>query len=415
VAAASSLTQHGITWHFAGDITSGSFANGDHWVVGPVTLMRITPEDTTLSDDTDLHGTVLNPQPDTKAPYEQGWDSRIEDGTRYQRNLNIARTLPRSIPPATSVVSVRSYPTHRDRRKLWIRDAAVLTVLASPPPGGSFRPPYAGTDKTIVARVAAIDLQRLESLPTVRSAPRPDAFRGAFQQPLLDVVSQWGNSGVKNANAGANYGRDITREVADAVLFLNLNQKPEHKRALLVRVLQRGIDTYGLARAGMVWYPNGGHNSGRKLPLLFAGWMLSHDDMLAWADGGRHRIFQEDLQHFYIGQEDVDTPRRGKGLKAYTRDMVGLAEWASNPLTERAQTGSEWDKRYRNVNGSVNTGVVLAARIMGLREAWNCDPFFDYIELRYWPQEKLRTEGVTIPAFHRELWLALDNRNGDSR
>jgi hypothetical protein len=40
---ATSVTQWGITWHFNHDYTVGHYANGDFWVLGPVTIDSITP------------------------------------------------------------------------------------------------------------------------------------------------------------------------------------------------------------------------------------------------------------------------------------------------------------------------------------------------------------------------------------
>jgi len=39
----SSLTQHGITWKFDKQYETGTFANGDYWVVGPITVTSISP------------------------------------------------------------------------------------------------------------------------------------------------------------------------------------------------------------------------------------------------------------------------------------------------------------------------------------------------------------------------------------
>ncbi|MCK5879158.1 MAG: hypothetical protein KAH24_05240 [Holophagae bacterium] len=42
--AGSSVTQYGITWTFKGAPKTGQYANGDTWVVGPVTVVSITNE-----------------------------------------------------------------------------------------------------------------------------------------------------------------------------------------------------------------------------------------------------------------------------------------------------------------------------------------------------------------------------------
>lgn len=403
VTAATHLSQHGITWTFDRDYRSGQFANGDHWVVGPVKIVKITPADSNLKDGTDLHGAVLNPMPSLRRPYVQSWDSRIGSSMKYDRAQNVARKLPLTIPAGSSLVSSVSFPSPRSG--LCLSDAAVLTVLGSAPPAGSFRPPYAGTDKTIPGNVANLNLSVFRSLPPINGTSGFSFLNNAFKQPMIDVVGQWNNSAVKNANAGPNYGRDIAYQAGSAALYLNLNVPAEQKKALLIRYVQRGIDTYGLAKAGMVWAPNGGHNNGRKLPMLIAAKALGHADMLAWSDGQKHLIFQEDMQHFYVSPTDVSTKRTKSGSIPYARSMIGMPEWASNPVNERDQTGSEWNKPYRINNGSVNTGVVLAVEMMGLRKAWNWEPLFDYITNRYWPTEGITpTTKVTIPPPHRLLW-----------
>ena len=59
----SRISQFGITWTFDKDYTVGQFANGDYWVVGPVTIIEITP----ISEDDGagriVHGSMLNPSP----------------------------------------------------------------------------------------------------------------------------------------------------------------------------------------------------------------------------------------------------------------------------------------------------------------------------------------------------------------
>jgi hypothetical protein len=368
-----------------------------------VKIVKITPADTNLKDSTDLHGAVLNPKPDVGGPYFQSWDSRIGSGMRYERSLNVARNLPLTVPAGSSLVSSASFSSPRDG--LCLSDAAVLTVLGSAPPAGSFRPPYAGSDKTIPGNVANLNLSVFRSLTPIGGTSAYAFLNNAFKQPMIDVIGQWQNSVVKNANAGPNYGRDIAYQTGSAALYLNLNIPADQKKALLVRLVQRGIDTYGLAKAGMVWAPNGGHNSGRKIPMLIAAKTLGHADMLAWCNGQKHLIFQEDMQHFYVSASDVSTKRTSAGSVAYSKAMIGMPEWASNPINERSQTGSEWNKPYRINNGSVNTGTVLAVEMMGLRKTWNWEPLFDYITNRYWPIEGLTpTTKVTIPPSHCLLW-----------
>ncbi len=38
------ISQYGITWTFDKPVKSGQFITGDWWVIGPVTIVKITPE-----------------------------------------------------------------------------------------------------------------------------------------------------------------------------------------------------------------------------------------------------------------------------------------------------------------------------------------------------------------------------------
>lgn len=416
--AATSVGQFGITWVFDRNYPVGQFANGEYWVVGPVTITRITPQDPNPDDNIDLNGSMVNPAPDVAAPYAQGWDSRVHN-TAYDRTLNLARQLPARVEPGSSILTATSYPNAPTRRGLYISDAAALTVLASAPPEGSFRPPYSGSDKTIPGTVADLDLTIFQSLPPVPRSPKLSSFDDKFRQPMIDIIGQWENSHLKNAGAGPNYGRDIAISVGTAALSLNLAYDSEAKLPLLIKIVQRGIDTYGLAKAGMRWFPNGGHNTGRKLPLLIAAKALAHEDMLEFGDAQKHFIFQEDMQHWYIDESDVRTPRSDSSMAPFDATMIGLPEWASDPIVQRHRTSSGWPKPYRIVNGVGNTGLVIAAELMGLRDEWNWEPLFRYIHERFLPNEGLSpTSSQRIPVFHRNIWLTyleFASPNTDSR
>jgi hypothetical protein len=199
--AATSVSRSGITWTFDKNYTTGQFANGDYWVVGPVKIVGISPKDSNLSDSTDLHGSVVNPLPDTSSPYVQSWDSRVGGGTTYDRSRNVARQLPLTLAAGNSLVSVNSFASPNGNG-LHMADAAVLTVLSSAPPSGSFRPPYAGTDKRIPGNVADLNLTIFRSLAPVSGTPSFSSFDGPFNQPFLDIIAQWPNSSVKAANGG---------------------------------------------------------------------------------------------------------------------------------------------------------------------------------------------------------------------
>ena len=67
--AESQLSQFGITWKFDRDYIVGQFANGDYWVLGPVTIVDITKP----SNMPERDGSMINPVPSL----QHGYDGRV--------------------------------------------------------------------------------------------------------------------------------------------------------------------------------------------------------------------------------------------------------------------------------------------------------------------------------------------------
>jgi len=74
-AVANQISQYGITWTFDKDYRVGQFANGDHWVVGPVTIVCISPASIVTAGRT-INGSMLDPVSG------QGFDSGASAITR---------------------------------------------------------------------------------------------------------------------------------------------------------------------------------------------------------------------------------------------------------------------------------------------------------------------------------------------
>jgi hypothetical protein len=89
-----SVTQYGITWTFAEPALAGRFVTGDWWVVGPVTVVSITPTPTA-----ERHGSVVNPP----AGDTQGYDARISGF-----DASLRAQFPLTLAPRQSLVSTAS-------------------------------------------------------------------------------------------------------------------------------------------------------------------------------------------------------------------------------------------------------------------------------------------------------------------
>ena len=156
-----SVSRHGITWYFDREYPTGTFANGDPWVVGPLTIIFIDPPSIKEGNGRIINGSMLNPEPE----HIQGYDSQAFGGGEngwYDPALNRGRPSgallsednPLIISQNASLVSCISIPALHNGYHNQLGTMAVLTVLNEAPTAGSFRPGYAGSAKALSATVA---------------------------------------------------------------------------------------------------------------------------------------------------------------------------------------------------------------------------------------------------------------------
>lgn len=386
---ADAIEQFGTAWTFRGEHEAGRYVNGDWWVVGPVEIVEISPR--SLRGERVKNGAMINPK---GGPVRQGYDSATYGSRaegRYDDALNAALDVgadnPLTLDPGSSLISSISHDEPGARPQL--RSAAILTVLDAPPPEGSFRPPYCGSDKASYWNVAQVDPSRLATLEATRGAPAVRDMEDQFERPWIDHVSGWMGRDIHPSENMPDYGRDIARRIGDAALLLNTDLPLARKERLLVSFLQLGVDLYGVARDGGSWAADGGHASGRKLPILMAGLLLGDPAMLAVETTSEAR-FGEDDQTFYVEETAPGVMNEGAG--SYRMTDRGLPEWGIRHAYQAERDDPSWDARYRTCcTASAWTGAVLAAHAMGLRDLWGHEALFDYQD-RY------------MAAEHRERW-----------
>jgi len=379
---ASSLSQFGITWTFDAPYPVGQFANGDWWVVGPVTIVAINPPST--SGSRTMNGSMVNPDPrkqsqayDTTMYAQYAWPGSYLASKNAA--LDVSSSNPLVLPPNSSLVSTVSKSTPMVRPQL--QGAAILTVLTAPAPIGSFRPAYCGDNKSIEFNVSQLDYSKLASLAPVGTTPPLATVEQWFERPWIDHVPDWIGRYTHPAENMPDYGREMCDEIGTAALMLHLNFTNAQKQKLLTRFVQLGIDFYGVVEAGGLnnWPAGGGHHSGRKWPILFAGLMLNDFDMSNIGFDSRV-AFNEDGQTFYVAQTSPGVYNCGFG--GYGPQDVGLAEWGNQHAKNKGQDDSTWfGNPYRTCcTANVWWGEVLAAYIMGSKALWNHDALFDYLD-----------------------------------
>ena len=357
VQTANSITRDEITWTFDQAYQVGQFVNGDWWVVGPVTIASITKPHSTLG----LDGSMVNPMPTD----QHGYHSPLNG---YVAAVDVSRSLPLSLPPGSSIISTISWVggepgapavnASTGSTRPGLRSAAVLTILGSVPPAGSFRPPYCGNAKPIHSS-ASLRPQILPSLAPVPSTPNIAVAEANLEHVFLDHKMLWTGSYLHQSNGLPHYGRNLSARINDASLMLMLDEAQiGSKDTLIIRVVQLGIDLHAIAvNGGYHGDDGGGIGPGRKWPILLAGLLLGDADMQGIGTTLPTEAFQEDCQTYYTSGA---TPTWGE-------------RHCSRPWTDPGKTSYQWCCTANSWGGAV-----LSARILGARAMWNHDPLFDY-------------------------------------
>ncbi len=398
------ISQYGITWTFEQPARVGQFVNGDWYVVGPVTIKTIDPRplygneiprreldrmDRERPESQRVrNGFMLNPSAEMKVAYDSG--------VRNWFDASLIQKLPVTMKPGDSLVSTISMPKNlvlhaQLRNKIErgvddsspIRTAAVLTCVSTPQPADAFRSAFCDRQQRIYL---ARNLKR-ELLPTAtatKSMPKVQQYIRFTQRPWVGTGFFGFEEPVENM---PQYGLEYGRVVGIAALLLCADLKPGEKEPLLVNLVQVGIDLGGMVRAGHPgWTGWGGHGSGRKLPIVFAGTLLG-DDELACISGSYPKVsFGEDEQTAYgdcwtgakvvfAGHSGIDAATgegrsRGNGWGPY--EHIPPSQW---------KDGQNTSESYRRCCTSVGwVAQALALRLMHAERAWDHDAFFDYVD-----------------------------------
>ena len=431
-----SVYQYGVTWTLENPARVGRFANGDWYVVGPVTVVAISPKPL-YGDEVKnpsarevqkqkgnycRNGSVLNHPPTVTS----GFDSRVTEARRY--NPASSACLPIAMKPGDSLVSsISKGPGDGD---YFVRSYSVLTCLRDPVPADAFRPSFCDSDRAIYL---SRDLRR-DLLPRLALPPAPSAedvaelriktYPPKVQDSVNTFARTWVDTdffmGAQAEYQGGGYGRWVAEHGARAVLLLCLDLKPEEREPLLVNYTQYAIDLWGPVKHGFSgWVAHGGWGSGRKLPLVFGGIMLGDEKMANVSKTCPKAAFQEDRQTMH---DDCWT---GAGVVYFghvgTRamDPADRTPAAWGPYEHLHPTRwIDWiGEAYRGSMTS-NTWVAeaLAVRILQAEKQWNYDAFLDYCDRwmtepdpSYNNEVSFTIQGNAWDPFFKQMWRAYRN------
>lgn len=281
--AATSISQHGITWTFDKEYLAGQFANGDFWVktddtTGHVTITSMSP-DTTTFEVIDRGTYIVNGWQVNPGTTGQAFDQR-GDGW----DADLLPSIPYNASGGESIVKSRSRLEqclgNEPLCKPQLQTIAVLTVVSEVPPDGGasvFRPPYVGTAKPMRA-LTEIRWDRIPSLAPVANMPTLQSVVDSVGKPQADHKRGLNQQHRPSDNLPF-YGGTINLVQGDAVLRIMMNDSREDKKAAVIAVLQGGIDYYHFIVEGQTWPRGGGEQPGRILLPLFASYILDDSAM----------------------------------------------------------------------------------------------------------------------------------------
>ena len=387
------ITQFGITWKLREPVEVGRFVTGDYYVVGDCDVVSINPP-----PGNTRNGSELNPPLMDGA---SGYDSR-EEGGRYDPKLSAP--LPIHMKPGDALISTVSasdkefqkipdWLRKADKSDCPVRSACVLTCLASAVPADAFRPSYCDrSQKIYLARNLKRDLlpslpYGKDTFPTEQALVTLKELEDHYTRVWLDLVFF---SFDAPADYQPQYGRELGRAAGVASLALMTDLPPERKEKLLIGFVQNGIDLWGIVRAGFHGWPGfGGHGTGRKWPIVFAGIMLGDDEMASPNKIYPNCQFGEDMQTLYkrcwtganvvyAGHQGVD--KNGNDVNTQT---IGWGQYEHLQPKDWPVWSEEpgMGEGYRRGCTSIAwVGEALAARIMHAEKYWNHDAFFSYVD-----------------------------------
>lgn len=384
------IKQYGITWTLEGNPTKGRYINGDWWVVGPVTVKNISPK-STKNNTQWINGSMLNPTP--ARVKLQGYDQRAYRNQTFDLSLNVANQLPLRISPGNTLVSTVSVDpevTFKNgvaiRHRPIIKTCSLLTIVNNPPPDGSFRPAYTPGDKAAKFNIETIraNKDKLANLELADPLPNIELLKTNILKCWLDHVPNDSVRYIHPKNHMEDYGRDMASDLGEVALLINSNLPWEEKEPLIIGFVQYGIDTMGILdqpKGKIAFVANGGHSSGRKLPVIIAGVLLNDPHMMTV--GFRDYAFQEDHQTFYVQMSDVLLTNRIKDARAQFRQYevsdINTPEWGIRHKLEPRRDNAHKSATYRDCCTAICwSGTVLTLYIMDLKPLWNHQVFFDY-------------------------------------
>ncbi len=392
------FTQRGVTMTLVAPAEYGFFANGEYQIELPFTIATITP-DFSLGA-----GAQIN-----SMPYgTQGLRDHVNYPT-YSAAANVKENLPWLVDEECTIIIAA--PVDYGITKAEFSTGVFFTAVTAIRPAGSFRPPYAGTDKSMGYTEDDMTGFVFPGLTLLDPDHEPDLdwLLDATLHPVMEhCLSHEANQQFKwksDSYPYRTYGLELAGISAGAIARLMISvedEDPVKIKRLKIQMVQWGIDNSALVDNGMGWLGSGGQHNGRKLPVLFAGKLLGDSHMLGNLNPAV-ATYSEDTQQAFVTQEIIDLTqaRYDGGSTAYPPfgpEHLGTAQFFFDyPLNPSASPDPN-ASGYYYVTGGQNVLTAMSAIMLGGRSDWGNEAFFQHILGTFWVEAGYTGSG-TLPSY----------------
>lgn len=418
---AESVAAAGVTFLFAAPRPCGQYANGDWWVLGPVSITTMTPASTTQASGTDadgvayanrvMHGTMVNPGNRVWAAggllanntdnSKQGWDGLHRELLGAPTDKNIYESTFNRDPGVMgeplvvtkgSVVKFVSNPTPPAQRRPVGLDMVVLTVVDAIPAADAIRPGVSRADKTSPCRLSEFNLDVFQNLAPTANAPTFEQALGWVDRYIeagqVDFLNNYSHKGINNH---PEYGRNVGNELHRALLCLHLKTfSSEQKLTLLSHMAAIADDFVARHEENGVTLGGGGGNQFKKPVVALCAAALGANAPASWrthlSDAENFR-WAEDSQIFSVDGIDISLPRTtadGRPRSPYTYQMFGSADWGEAASYQIERSGSNWNAFYRDIVAySLYPGALAVELTAGAKAGWDHPEFWLYMDTVY--------------------------------
>lgn len=384
-----SIDDNGVGWQFAEPVEYGTFANGDYWVLGPVTIAETTPQaelevqnlggDICSGDytDRDCNDACDAAHPGTAAlctegvpPDAQGDCVCILGRNGWQSNPRAGRVtsafdsrvshqafdhrlipeLPYQAQPGESLVKGVSREENLDDPRPILQTASVLTVLGEVPPDAGaavLRPPYVGSDKPLY-RVDELRTELLPSLPAIADTPPWDEVEPLVEHVQLEHIAGAPGMRLRPQDHLHYYAPENGGRRAEVALRLMIDEPAADRRMGLIYFVQAGMDMAHALKEGQTWGAGGGEYPGMKLIMLLSTVLLDEPELVSLIGG--YESYEDESVSYGVDQQalwghlNAYHPQE----ESYWRDMVDELLPGAEPSR----------KTLRDPYGHIDGGIV---------------------------------------------------------